>query len=503
MSFIENTRSSVGAPLTPAQLARAKRKAGKSIQFGEVRMSVDNGKPLDQRQWVVEKPFSPMRAEKVAAALRASNDRTEVLSSLADIAHNGRPAASRGAPRQILQQHLALQIAAGMLADVPEYSEWLLIAACMKGGMPASSSALERKLRAAETDEGAFASLFEAVVESHGDKASLRKMLFAARRNPRLLGAVLRQALGLNQNQALRRREVSAEQLAQDIVACGDNIGLLTALADSLEGLQGNPVQNAHTLKKLRGDAQKLASFLLNMREAAGGMQNQRDALRNNVHDALREMELLDGEAIRAQYETPEADATAAPELLDLESDDASRQEQSGRFINVMRRMLKLYDLKDFNRQLDKTKSTLGAAMRAEAGSEDTERRTDILNNLSSMHLSSSFLMMVEEFEMNMQGIARTGSFPIPHVNGKALINELLDIIESGNGQPAQFEKMLSRLGLAEHASASIVALQGVIGILRAMPDRAYPSMRAFVQLREAAQTVLEAAILREEEAAS
>jgi hypothetical protein len=130
-------------------------------------------------------------------------------------------------------------------------------------------------------------------------------------------------------------------------------------------------------------------------------------------------------------------------------------------------------------------------------------RRADILNNLSSMHLSSSFLMMVEEFEVNLQGIAKTGSFTVPGLNGKALINELLDIIESGNGQPAQFEKMLNRLGLTDNASASIVTLQGVIGILRTMPDRAYPSLRALNQLRDAAQTVLEAAIVREEEATS
>lgn len=467
-------------------------------------MHVDNGRPLSQRRWVVEKPFVPMRAEQIAVALRANGSRMDILHLLAGMTHEGLPALSVNGPQQTLQRHLALQIAGGMLADVPEYSEWLLIGACIKGSMPASSEALERRLRAAETDEASFASLFEAVVESHGDKASLRKMLFAARRNPRLLGAVLRQALGLNQNQALRRREVSAEQLAQDIVACGDDIGLLTALADSLEGLQGNPVQNAHALRKLRGDAQKLASFLLRLREAAGGIQNQRDAFRNSVHDAIREMELQDGDAILAQYESPEAgSAGSVPELLAAEKEDASRKEESGRFIAVMRRMLRLYDLKDFNAQLDRTKSALGAAMRAEARSEDKARRTDILNNLSSMHLSSSFLMMVEEFETNLQGIAKTGSFTIPDVSGKALINELLDIIESGNGQPVQFEKMLKRLGLADNASASIVTLQGVMSILRTMPDRTYPSLRALTQLQEAAQTVLEAAILREEEATS
>jgi hypothetical protein len=116
--------------------------------------------------------------------------------------------------------------------------------------------------------------------------------------------------------------------------------------------------------------------------------------------------------------------------------------------------------------------------MRAEGRSEDKARRADILNSLSSMHLSSSFLMMVEEFEINLQ-----------------------DIVESGNGQPSQFETMLKRLGMSENASASIVTLQGVMGILRTMPDQAYPSLRALTQLRGAAQTVLESAILREEEA--
>jgi hypothetical protein len=139
--------------------------------------------------------------------------------------------------------------------------------------------------------------------------------------------------------------------------------------------------------------------------------------------------------------------------------------------------------------------------MRAEGRSEDKARRADILNSLSSMHLSSSFLMMVEEFEINLQGIAKTGRFTVPGVDGKALINELLDIVESGNAQPSQFETMLKRLGMSENASASIVTLQGVMGILRTMPDQAYPSLRALTQLRGAAQTVLESAILREEEA--
>lgn len=348
---------------------------------------------------------------------------------------------------------------------------------------------------------GLGTTLFESVVESHGDKSSLRKMLFAARRHPRLLAAVLRQALGLNHNQAFRRRNVSVEELAQDILACGDNIGLLTALADSLEGIQGNPLQNAQTLRKLRGDARKLAEFVWQTREAASRMHKERDAMRTAVHEAIRESELLNGEEIRNQY--GEADLhseVSIPELLEDEGNPQGKLQESTRFIGLLRNMLNRYHIKDFNEQLEKMKNALGADVRAEQRSDDSARRADVLNRLSSMHLSSSFLMMVEDFEKNIKGITKLGRFAFPDISGKVLIQELLEIIESGAGQPSKFEGLLTRLGLANHVSASIVTLQGIMGILRTLPDQTYPSVRTRTQMQEAAQTVLEAAIVREEE---
>lgn len=140
--------------------------------------------------------------------------------------------------------------------------------------------------------------------------------------------------------------------------------------------------------------------------------------------------------------------------------------------------------------------------MRAEQRSDDSARRADVLNRLSSMHLSSSFLMMVEDFEKNIKGITKLGRFAFPDISGKVLIQELLEIIESGAGQPLKFEGLLTRLGLANHVSASIVTLQGIMGILRTLPDQTYPNVRTRTQMQEAAQTVLEAATVREEEMA-
>lgn len=117
------------------------------------------------------------------------------------------------------------------------------------------------------------------------------------------------------------------------------------------------------------------------------------------------------------------------------------------------------------------------------------------------MHLSASFLMMVDEFEEKLAGAAAKANVQVPQVNGTMMILGLLDVIESGSSQPSQFEMLLTRLGLDKNAWTEIFTLQGIKEILRTMPDRIYDSIRGLAKLQDAAQTVLEAAILREEAA--
>jgi hypothetical protein len=117
------------------------------------------------------------------------------------------------------------------------------------------------------------------------------------------------------------------------------------------------------------------------------------------------------------------------------------------------------------------------------------------------MHLSTSFLMMVDDFEEKLAGAARKAKVEVPKVNGTMMILGLLDVIDSGSSQPSQFETLLAKLGLNKNAWTEIFTLQGIKEILRTMPDRIYDSIRGLAKLQEAAQTVLEAAILREEAA--
>jgi hypothetical protein len=117
------------------------------------------------------------------------------------------------------------------------------------------------------------------------------------------------------------------------------------------------------------------------------------------------------------------------------------------------------------------------------------------------MHLSASFLMMIDEFEEKLAGAAARANVAVPPVNGTMMVLGLLDVIESGSFQPSQFEMLLSRLGLDKNAWTEIFTLQGIKDILRTMPDRIYDSIKGLAKLQDAAQTVLEAAILREESA--
>jgi hypothetical protein len=118
------------------------------------------------------------------------------------------------------------------------------------------------------------------------------------------------------------------------------------------------------------------------------------------------------------------------------------------------------------------------------------------------MHLSTSFLMMVDEFEDKLAGAASRAKVDVPPVSGTMMILGLLDVIDSGSSQPSQFETLLAKLGLDKNPWTEIFTLQGIKEILRTMPDRIYDSIRGLAKLQEAAQTVLEAAILREEAAA-
>jgi hypothetical protein len=205
---------------------------------------------------------------------------------------------------------------------------------------------------------------------------------------------------------------------------------------------------------------------------------------------------------IRGRYNALDAAIAGSEPARFLDAYGEITSAESSKFTNVLRNMLKHYKLEEINGQLDRTKKALGDDLRADQSSGEKAHLSEILDNLSSMHLSTSFLMMVDEFEEKLAGAAAKAKVAVPPVNGTMMILGLLDVIDSGSSQPSQFETLLAKLGLDKNVWTEIFTLQGIKEILRTMPDRIYDSIRGLAKLQEAAQAVLESAILREEAAA-
>lgn len=210
---------------------------------------------------------------------------------------------------------------------------------------------------------------------------------------------------------------------------------------------------------------------------------------------------LADIMPIRGRYNALDAAADGPEPARFLDAYGEITADATRKFTAVLRNMLKYYKLDEINGQLERTKKALGDDLRAEQSSGDKAHLSEILDGLSSMHLSVSFLMMVDEFEEKLAGAAARAKVQAPQVDGTLMVLGLLDVIESGSSQPSQFEMLLSRLGLDQNPWTEIFTLQGIKEILRTMPDRIYDSIRSLAKLQDAAQTVLEAAILREEAA--
>jgi type III secretion system TyeA family effector delivery regulator len=459
--------------------------------------SAELGKSLALRELQLEAAFEPMAPEAMARSLRAAGAASVARMALDILRKRNVPRAPLSR-QEALQQHLALQLAAGLLGDGAEEFEWLLAASLIKGKMPASRRDLARRIEDAADDPEAFGALFAEMAEASEDAEGMRRLLQATKRKPRQLTAVLRQAFGLNRLPQYARRHADPDKLARDIVEAGDDVALIAALVDGLEGAGGNPRQLAEELQALRGDARRLAEALRRRMGGAGSINPARESLAESVHDALHELELRQGDAIRRGYRAAETAAETEEPARFLEAFHDLASEEAG-FANVLRALLRHYPAEKLGEELSTMKKALGDELAAVNSARDDVRLRVILQDISHMHLSTSLLMMVEQFRENCAGAARAAGYAARPIDSGMLMRELIDVVDTPMVQPRHFEGLLKTLGIAGDRE-SIVALQGMMAILREMPDRIFRDAGSLPNLLKAAQQVLDAAILREEE---
>jgi type III secretion system TyeA family effector delivery regulator len=454
-------------------------------------------KSIAQRELQLETAARPMAPEKLAKSLRAAGS-AAVAGMALEILRSRKLPGTPLSRHEALQQHLALQLAAAMLSENPDEIEWLFAASLIKGKMPGSRRELAKRLEDAAEDPESFSAVFAEALADDQEPETVRKMLQAAKRKPRQMAAVLRQAMGLNRLPEFARRNADPEKLARDIIESGDNPELITALVSGLEGVGGNPRQLAAELHALRGDVRKLTDRLRRLVGGEGSINEDRESLLETVNGALHELELQEGDAIRRSYQAAETASESEEPARFLEAFHDVAAEQAG-FSNVLRALLRHYPADKLGDELSNMKKALGDKLATANSLRDGDRLRVILQDISNMHLSTSLLMMVEQFRENCAGAALAGDYEAEPIDSGMLMRELIDVVDTPMVQPRHFEGLLKTLGISGNQE-TIVALQGMMAILREMPDGIFRDAKSLPTLLNTAQQVLDAAILREEE---
>jgi type III secretion system TyeA family effector delivery regulator len=168
-------------------------------------------------------------------------------------------------------------------------------------------------------------------------------------------------------------------------------------------------------------------------------------------------------------------------------------------FTKVLRTMLRHYSADKLGSELSRMKQALGDDLHAATPSHDMVRLSAILKDISNMHLSTSLLTMVEQFRENCEGAARAAGIEPKPIDTGMLMRELVDIVDTQFVAPRHFETLLKTLGIRSDQEI-IIAMQGIMGILREMPDRIFRDDKVLPSLLKTAQELLDATILREED---
>jgi type III secretion system TyeA family effector delivery regulator len=453
-------------------------------------------KPLAQRQLQRETTRGAMSSHQAAKSIRLAGGQAVARMALDMLRLKKLPAAPLSR-QEAVQQHQALQLVDAILGDNPEEVEWLVAASLVKGKTPGSRRELEDLLEKVTDDPIAFGDMFAEAFGENVEPEKARKLLQATRRKPRQMGSVLRQLLGLANAPAMKRRNVSPEKLARDIIESGNNPELLAALLEGMEGMLGKPEQLAQ-IRALRSDARKLADYLRRMQGSPDGINEERDALRESVQGALRELELTERDSLHRSYNAERAaEGSGDPnQFLDAYHEVV---ETGDGFTKVLRTMLRHYSADKLGSELSRMKQALGDDLHAATPSHDMVRLSAILKDISNMHLSTSLLTMVEQFRENCEGAARAAGIEPKPIDTGMLMRELVDIVDTQFVAPRHFETLLKTLGIRSDQEI-IIAMQGIMGILREMPDRIFRDDKVLPSLLKTAQELLDATILREED---
>ncbi len=197
----------------------------------------------------------------------------------------------------------------------------------------------------------------------------------------------------------------SAQELAEMLQDAGDDPEALAKLLEDVEGLPRDPQDLYDALRHIRHHPRQLAAYLRDAQNLPVG-RSALQRLRQQIQDALRELERTDGTEIQGELSAAKVAATTKdPQKFVDGYIEAVHGNLS--FCDTLKSLNERFGAPMLRNTLDDMKKALGDHLRAITSSGDKARLRVILNDLSNMHTSTTFLEELEALADRQQRLAR------------------------------------------------------------------------------------------------
>ncbi|MGI4850186.1 MAG: TyeA family type III secretion system gatekeeper subunit [Janthinobacterium lividum] len=459
-----------------------------------------------------------VKARKFAETTENSRQSRLIGLHIASTGELPQPVGSDGKPvssEQIINQYLGLREALDYLSrpatDIDDvfYKARLLPV----GEHSLSAHELADKLASAR-DAAELAEMLSDLKGLEQDKEKLFETLQHLRGNQKELIDYFSRALGLEQP-GPKMFAGTVEELFESVIEAEaqQSSGGVGELLQRKYHLRGSRDELAAKAKQHRGSAQQMAAFVNRELRGEEYPQQARNALLDQVRDALGELESQWGGLFEANIEAePFAARSSLPrEFVKSYSDMLF---EAPNFADAAMQMLDKFGLADLPSTVGLMSDALQgmkdrlALMKKEMGDEMRDANPDktklhaTVTALSYMHMLSTLIETAETFVGSMTQAAAAAGIPARPLDATELLKGLIGIVSSSASwlQPHQFETMLKKMGVAENMD--IRPLHKIIDMLRSLPDKAFVDNHARKTAIDGAQAAIDQAVKREDELA-
>lgn len=362
-------------------------------------------------------------------------------------------------------------------------------------------------------DEAELAALLTNVLGMERDEKKLFAELKDIRGSQKELMDYLSRALNLD-HPGPKMFAGSVDELYQSLLTADADQANSGAMGELLQKppyrLRGSRQELSAKARRHLGSAQQLAAFVNRELRGDDDAHAARIMLRDQVRDALGELEAEWGDVIETNLDAePVAARSSLPREFVRSYSDMLYESTS--FADAALQMLEKFGVEELPETVDLMSSALEsmkrrlAAMKKEMGEEmrdlhpDTIKLHATITALHYMHILTTLIEATETYVRDTNQAAAAAGIAAGGLDAKEFLKGLIGIVASSASwlQPNQFENMLKKMGVPENMD--VRPLHKILDMLRTLPDKAYVDNHARNTAIEGARGAIDKAVEREE----